>query len=625
MSGWAVAGGNLLAARNAGDESVTEHRQHLSSKASPFQASKLVKRRARSIQRRTEASYNSAISACEPAREWQKATAILMSMSGWEQVPNDISFNAAISAAEKAGQWKHAIWLLGRMTRTAIRPDNISYNAAIGACAKPGEWQAALALVAEMDRNSLKRDEITYNCLSSACEKAGCWELALNLLLQRQGGTQVGSLVYEMCSGGWEPGLRETLLGMDLTPTEVSQVVWRLAKLARLGLSSKPTQPLAERARGVAAAVRPETFELKELSTVLWSLARLGVSDAPLMQRLSEAAFRRMEAGEARSLNVRNLANLAWALSMPDADAVGTLGLLQKELASRSVQLLSRSMSAASRTEFTTAALAILYAARLSDQLLPNASQVVRSALVALGLRLDLESAAPRVVPLGGSGPRGRAAASGALLPSEPLVQELPGTLLIRKPPHWQVDERDASYAVDNRGLLSSFTQAMKPVRQSPILEQTSHTRGFLHRLDVPSSGLILAATSFEAFYDLRFQLATGLLTRAYVILCHGLLQCSRTQIQSPVDWLSYGPDANSVSLVQGSGRPSRTLVKAVARSLHGSRAFTLVHVQIVTGRRHQIRVHTCYVGHPTVTDGKYTSGPTCTEDISWRLGEQDD
>ena len=525
-----------------------------------------------------------------------------MSMKIQALTPDEISFNSAISAAEKAGQWEHAIQLLLKMSAEATAPSTISYNAAISACAKPGEWEAALALAAVMDETGVTCDEITFNCLSNACEKAGCWQLALDLL-QKQSPTKVGSLVQQICSSG------AFSLDSALTPAEASQVVWRLAKLSRLGAS---VASLAEPASQVVVSVGIEAFELQELGAVMWSLARLGVSGA-LMPRLSRAAFQKMDAGGARGLNIRTMANLAWALSLPDTDVAGTLGQIQNELARRSVRL-AQSVSRASWTEFVTAALAILYAAHFAGQLLPNAAQTVRSALVRQGSRLDKGLQA-----LGGGLGPGLGEEAG-----EPWAQELPGALLVRKPAHWQVDERDAIYDVeqfsDNRGLLSFFVRSLRPGRQYPILRDTTHQRGFLHRLDVPSSGLILVATSYERFYDLKFQLATGLLTRAYVILCHGLLNPSRAGVCSPINWLSFGPDSNRASLVQDSGRPSQTYMRLLARAFRGQRALSLVHVKIMTGRRHQIRVHTCFVGHPTLADGKYSSTITYMEDLVWCL-----
>ena len=589
---------NKLAGDHARDERFPKHRLDPIEFKCPGASRKDVKLEITC----TKASYNSAISACEVAKEWQQAFATLVSMKIQALTPDEISFNSAISAAEKAGQWEHAIQLLLRMSAEATAPSTISYNAAISACAKPGEWEAALALAAVMDETGVTCDEITFNCLSNACEKAGCWQLALDLL-QKQSPTKVGSLVKQICSS-----VALGPLGLEtLTPAEASQVVWRLAKLSRLGAS---VHSLAEAASQVVVSVGIEAFELQELGAVMWSLARLGVSGA-LMPRLSRAAFQKMDAGGARGLNIRTMANLAWALSMPDTDVAGTLGQIQNELARRSVRL-AQSVSRASWTEFVTAALAILYAAHFAGQLLPNAAQTVRSALVSQGRRFDKA----RIEALAGHLSLGE---------GEPWAQELPGALLVRKPAHWQVDERDATYDVeqfsDNRGLLSFFVRSLRPGRQYPIVRDTTHQRGFLHRLDVPSSGLILVATSFEGFYDLKFQLATGLLTRAYVILCHGLLSPSRAGVRSPINWLSVGPDSNRASSVQDSGRPSQTYMRLLARAFQGKRALSLVHVKIMTGRRHQIRVHTSFVGHPTLADGKYSSTHTYMEDLVWCLG----
>eukprot|EP00913_Durusdinium_trenchii_P025972 g24369.t1 len=71
--------------------------------------------------------------------------------------------------------------------------------------------------------------------------------------------------------------------------------------------------------------------------------------------------------------------------------------------------------------------------------------------------------------------------------------------LVLWKPPHWQVDEREPKEEEiirDGRGLMSPFLQAMLPKRRHPVVYDPMHQRGFLHRLDVPSSGLIVAAAS---------------------------------------------------------------------------------------------------------------------------------
>merc|ERR1712061_781089 len=54
------------------------------------------------------------------------------------------------------------------------------------------------------------------------------------------------------------------------------------------------------------------------------------------------------------------------------------------------------------------------------------------------------------------------------------------------------------------------------------------------------------------------------------------------------------------------------------AHALRAEETFTLMAIQIVTGRRHQIRLHTSHIGHPTVCDGKYAARDMLRSDSSW-------
>ena len=139
------------------------------------------------------------------------------------------------------------------------------------------------------------------------------------------------------------------------------------------------------------------------------------------------------------------------------------------------------------------------------------------------------------------------------------------------------------------------------------------HQRGFLHRLDVPSSGLILVATSYTAYYDLRLQLSTGMISREYIALCHGLLR--NRQVTAPVFWRKGFADASSV---RPEGRPAISDLELMAKYLGFNRGFSLVRILIGTGRRHQIRVHTAHVGNPIVCDSKYAVWTTFEEDLTW-------
>merc|ERR1711870_205424 len=130
----------------------------------------------------------------------------------------------------------------------------------------------------------------------------------------------------------------------------------------------------------------------------------------------------------------------------------------------------------------------------------------------------------------------------------------------------------------------------LQSVLSWPLAFDVMHSYGFLHRLDTPSSGLILTAKTYEAFYDLKYQLSTGDLVRDYVVLCRGLVSPETSEIYGRVyHWRHEG---NLPSTICRKGKPSRTCLKVAAHCSKGKEIFTLVAVRICTGRRHQIRTH---------------------------------
>ncbi|CAJ1334406.1 unnamed protein product, partial [Effrenium voratum] len=110
------------------------------------------------------------------------------------------------------------------------------------------------------------------------------------------------------------------------------------------------------------------------------------------------------------------------------------------------------------------------------------------------------------------------------------------------------------------------------------------------------------------AYYDLRMQLATGRISRRYVVLAHGWLPHGRTGIDALLTWR-----ACSQTRAGGAGKPSKTRLRTLERS---SLSFSLLLVQILTGRRHQIRSHLSFVGHPVVRDELYSSSATFNADL---------
>ena len=99
------------------------------------------------------------------------------------------------------------------------------------------------------------------------------------------------------------------------------------------------------------------------------------------------------------------------------------------------------------------------------------------------------------------------------------IVTDLVDRLAISKPPGWET--HDDSMPKQMRTWLKSLGRW-------PILSDPDSDFGFLHRLDVPSSGLLLVAKTYEGYYDLQLQLRSGTLARHYVVLNHGCMKRSR-------------------------------------------------------------------------------------------------
>lgn len=175
------------------------------------------------------------------------------------------------------------------------------------------------------------------------------------------------------------------------------------------------------------------------------------------------------------------------------------------------------------------------------------------------------------------------------------------GTIVIFKPAGWEVDSTGGG---EDRPLLSSFLQMQFSKELFPLPHLLDFGYGFLHRLDIPSSGLVLAGTTFEGLYSLRGQLNTYRLGREYHTLCHDL-GVNMMEVDARID-------ASSIRVLRSTiddlGRPAQTrfLSPAYLRVPTHS-ACCIIVVSIRTGRRHQIRAHTRYIGHPTVVDGWYS------------------
>ena len=127
---------------------------------------------------------------------------------------------------------------------------------------------------------------------------------------------------------------------------------------------------------------------------------------------------------------------------------------------------------------------------------------------------------------------------------------------------------------------------------------------GIVHRIDKDTSGLLMIAKNDQAHVALADELKNKKSLRKYWAIVHGNLPNDRGVIEAPI---GRSEKDRKKQAVTAKGKPALTRFQVLER--FGD--FSLVELQLETGRTHQIRVHMAYIGHPVAGDEVY--GPRKT------------
>jgi len=123
---------------------------------------------------------------------------------------------------------------------------------------------------------------------------------------------------------------------------------------------------------------------------------------------------------------------------------------------------------------------------------------------------------------------------------------------------------------------------------------------GIVHRLDRNTTGCLVVAKTDTAHWKLSRQFAERTTKKTYIALAHGVPELTADCINKP---LGVNPMAREKYAVRHDGGKEAITFYEVLEAFQG---FSLIKLNLKTGRTHQIRVHLSYIKHPIVADDMY-------------------
>ncbi len=125
---------------------------------------------------------------------------------------------------------------------------------------------------------------------------------------------------------------------------------------------------------------------------------------------------------------------------------------------------------------------------------------------------------------------------------------------------------------------------------------------GIVHRLDKDTSGIIIIAKNDKAHINLSEQIKNHEVKKTYIAIVRGVVKENQATINMPIG--RSNKDRKKMAISKN-GKEAITHFKVLKRYPE----YTVLEVNIETGRTHQIRVHLAQIGYPCIGDETYSSG----------------
>jgi len=191
-----------------------------------------------------------------------------------------------------------------------------------------------------------------------------------------------------------------------------------------------------------------------------------------------------------------------------------------------------------------------------------------------------------------------------------PVVYEDEDVIVLNKP---------AGVLTHSKGALNEEATVASFIKPKIDPAMGGNRAGIVHRLDRATSGLIITAKNPRAMAWLQKQFSNRKTSKTYQAIVEGVPTPGAAIIDAPIE---RNPKKPQTFRVASGGKAAQTKYKVLkTHSLNkeildllsisngANKSYSLIELQPVTGRTHQLRVHLKYIGHPIVGDSLYGHG----------------
>ena len=131
---------------------------------------------------------------------------------------------------------------------------------------------------------------------------------------------------------------------------------------------------------------------------------------------------------------------------------------------------------------------------------------------------------------------------------------------------------------------------------------ENSFKPSLANRIDRNTGGIVIAAKNSEALRILCDKIKSREIDKRYLTVVHGVPKRKEALLEG---YLEKNSDKNKVYL-QKHKTDDNLSIKTYYRTLKSKNGLSLLEIELLTGRTHQIRAHMAHIGHPLLGDGKY-------------------